>query len=193
MCSGWAWVGVQAAPLAWLLLGLLGLLRVHSLRFVAYGLFPVGALVGVMLAVCAWQALGAGSCTTVLPLGLPDLPMHLRLDALSAFFLLLLGGVAAAVSIFSAGYFRTGEGAAPGLLALQYHLFLAAMAWVLLADDAYAFMVAWEVMALASFFLVTSQHRVPEVRRAGFLYLLLAHLGAIGLLLCFGVMQGGSW
>ena len=193
MCADWAWVGVQAAPLAWLALGLLGLLRVNSLRFVAYGVFPAGALVGAALAVCAWRALDTGSCSTVLPLGLPDLPMHLRLDALSAFFLLLLGAVAAAVSIFSAGYFRTGAGTAPGLLALQYHLFLAAMAWVLLADDAYAFMVAWEAMALASFFLVTSQHRVPEVRRAGFLYLLIAHLGAIGLLLCFGVLQGGSW
>ena len=192
-CSGWAWSGVQAAPLAWLLLGLLGLLRPRSLRFVAHGLFPAGAVIGAALAVCAWQALSAGSCTAVLPLGLPDLPMHLRLDALSAFFLLLLGGTAAAVSVFSAGYFRAGEGTSPGLLALQYHLFLAAMAWVLLADDAYAFMVAWEAMALASFFLVTSQHRVPDVRRAGFLYLLIAHLGAIGVLLCFGVLQGGSW
>lgn len=159
MCADWAWVGVQAAPLAWLALGLLGLLRVNSLQFVAYGLFPAGALIGVALAVCAWRALDAGSCATVLPLGLPELPMHLRLDALSAFFLLLLGAVAAAVSIFSAGYFRTGAGTAPGLLALQYHLFLAAMVWVLLADDAYAFMVAWEAMAMASFFLVTSQHR----------------------------------
>ncbi|GAB4351174.1 MAG: hydrogenase 4 subunit B [Immundisolibacter sp.] len=193
MCSDWAWVGVQTAPLAWLLLGLLGLVRRRSLRFVAHGLFPTGAVVGLMLAMCAWQALGAGSCSMELPLGLPDLPIHLRLDALSAFFLLLLGSAAAAISIFSAGYFRAGEGTAPGLLALQYHLFLAAMVWVLLADDAYAFMVAWEAMALASYFLVTSQHRVPEVRRAGFLYLLLAHLGAIGLLLCFGVMQGGSW
>ncbi|MDD3652250.1 hydrogenase 4 subunit B [Immundisolibacter sp.] len=193
LCSNWAWFGVRAAPVAWLLLGLLGLLRPRGLRFVAHGLFPAGAVVGVALAVCAWQALAAGSCAAVLPLGLPELPMHLRLDALSAFFLLLLGGAAAAVSVFSAGYFRAGEGTAPGLLALQYHLFLAAMAWVLLADDAYAFMVAWEVMALASFFLVTSQHRVPEVRRAGFLYLLIAHLGAIAVLLCFGVLQGGSW
>ncbi|HSC00329.1 MAG TPA: hydrogenase 4 subunit B, partial [Burkholderiaceae bacterium] len=30
-----------------------------------------------------------------------------------------------------------------------------------------------------------------EIRRAGFLYLLIAHVGAIGILLCFGVMQGG--
>jgi formate hydrogenlyase subunit 3/multisubunit Na+/H+ antiporter MnhD subunit len=66
------------------------------------------------------------------------------------------------------------------------------MALVLLADDAYAFMVAWETMALASFFLVTTDHRLPEIRRAGFLYLLIAHIGAIALLLCFGVLQGAT-
>ena len=53
------------------------------------------------------------------------------------------------------------------------------MGFVLLADDAYAFMVAWETMALSSYFLVTTQHRIPEIRRAGFLYLLIAHVGAI--------------
>jgi formate hydrogenlyase subunit 3/multisubunit Na+/H+ antiporter MnhD subunit len=54
-------------------------------------------------------------------------------------------------------------------------------------------MVTWESMALASYFLVTTQHRIREIRQAGFLYLLIAHLGAIGILLSFGVMQGGSW
>jgi formate hydrogenlyase subunit 3/multisubunit Na+/H+ antiporter MnhD subunit len=78
-------------------------------------------------------------------------------------------------------------------MCLQYHLFLASMGFVLLADDAYAFMVAWETMALSSYFLVTSQHTIPEIRRAGFIYLLMAHLGAIAILLSFGVMQGGSW
>ena len=67
------------------------------------------------------------------------------------------------------------------------------MALVLVADDAYFFMVAWETMALSSYFLVTTQHRIPEIRRAGFLYLLIAHVGAISILLCFGVLQGGSW
>ncbi len=78
-------------------------------------------------------------------------------------------------------------------MCLQYHLFLASMGFVLLADDAYAFMVAWETMALSSYFLVTTQHGLPEIRRAGFLYLLIAHVGAIAILLSFGVMQGGSW
>ena len=99
----------------------------------------------------------------------------------------------AGISIFAAGYFRSGEGTPPALLCLQYHLFLASMAMVILADDAYLFMVAWETMALSSYFLVTSQHRIPEIRRAGFLYLLMAHLGAVCILLSFGVMQGGSW
>ena len=44
-------------------------------------------------------------------------------------------------------------------------------------------MVAWESMALTSFFLVTTEHRIPEIRRAGFLYLLIAHIGAIAILL----------
>ncbi|MDH4173894.1 MAG: hydrogenase 4 subunit B, partial [Betaproteobacteria bacterium] len=78
------------------------------------------------------------------------------------------------------------------LLCLQYHVFLAAMALVILADDAYAFMVMWETMALASFFLVISNHRIAEIRRAGYLYLLIAHIGALAILLCFGVLQANT-
>ncbi len=170
-----------------------GLLRPSSLGLVRRVLFPLGALVGIGLAVVAVISVATPAEQQVLPLGLPDLPIHLRRDVLSNVFLFLLGAGSAGISIFSAGYFRAGEGTAPGLLCLQYHLFLASMAFVLLADDAYGFMVSWEAMALSSYFLVTTQHRIPEIRRAGFLYLLIAHLGAIGILLSFGVMQGGSW
>jgi formate hydrogenlyase subunit 3/multisubunit Na+/H+ antiporter MnhD subunit len=144
------------------------------------------------LAIVAGYAVGKLPQSTVLPLGLPDLPFHLRVDSLSAFFLLLLGATSAAISLFSSGYFRSSEGTAPGLICFQYHAFLTAMALVLIADDAYVFMVAWETMALASYFLVTTEHRIPEIRRAGFLYLVIAHVGAIAILLCFGVLQGGS-
>ena len=146
---------------------------------------PAGAAVALALAVVAGYAIALLPESAVLPLGLPDLPFHLRIDALSAFFLLLLGAASAAISLFSSGYFRSSEGTAPGLICFQYHAFLAAMALVLVADDAYVFMVAWETMALASFFLVTTEHRIPEIRRAGFLYLLIAHVGAIAILLCF--------
>jgi hydrogenase-4 component B len=181
---------IAAAIAAWLVIGALGLARPRSLRAVRV-LFPLGAAVGVLLAGLALAALGNAPETAVLPLGLPDLPFHLRLDALGAFFLILLGSATAAVSLFSSGYFRAGAGTLPGLICFQYHAFVAAMAVVLIADDAYLFMVAWETMALASFFLVTTDHRIPEIRRAGLLYLVIAHVGAIGILLCFGVLQGG--
>ncbi|HAN55018.1 MAG TPA: hydrogenase 4 subunit B, partial [Betaproteobacteria bacterium] len=175
----------------WVVLGALGLLASQNLRFVGHVLFPLGAVGGLVLAGAGLIGMGEQPETAILALGLPGLPFHLRLDALSAFFLVLLGAVSAGISIYSAGYFRKDEGPPPGIYGLQYHFFLAAMALVMLADDAYLFMVAWETMALSSYFLVVSNHKVPEVRRAGFLYLLIAHLGAIGILLSFGVLQGG--
>ena len=177
----------------WGLTGLAGLLRPASVTFVARVLFPLGALCGVALAIVSAASITAVPERVTLAIGLPDLPMHLRRDSLSSAFLFLLGAAAAGISTFAAGYFRRGQGTPPGLLCLQYHLFLCAMGFVLLADDAYAFMVSWETMALASYFLVIAQHGIPEIRRAGFLYLLIAHVGAISILLAFGVMQGGSW
>ena len=184
---------VLAIIAGWLLIGLAGLAAPRRLGWVGHTLFPLGASLGLALAIVAVIAMFAAPETRDLPLGLPDLPMHLRLDALAGFFLALIGLTVSGVSLYAAGYFRAGEGTAPGLMCLQYHVFLASMAMVVIADDAFTFMVAWETMALASYFLVTTQHRVPEIQRAGFLYLLLAHLGAIALLLCFGVLQGGSW
>ncbi|HEX5476275.1 MAG TPA: hydrogenase 4 subunit B [Burkholderiales bacterium] len=183
---------ILAVVAGWLALGVAGVFALRRLAFVARVLFPAGAVLGIVLLVAAAGALGGTPQSTVLPIGLPGLPFHFRLDNLSAFFLALIGGAGAGVSAFAAGYFRKGEGTPPGLLCLQYHVFLASMALVVLADDAYAFMVMWETMALSSFFLVTTNHRIAEIRRAGYLYLLIAHLGAIAILLCFGVLQAGS-
>jgi formate hydrogenlyase subunit 3/multisubunit Na+/H+ antiporter MnhD subunit len=177
----------------WLGIGLCGVARPGSLRLVARVLFPLSAICGAALAVIAAVSIAAPAESVTLVIGLPDLPIHARLDALSGAFLFLLGAASAGISVFAAGYFRKGEGTPPGLLCLQYHLFLAAMGFVLVADDAYGFMVAWETMALSSYFLVTAQHGLPEIRRAGYLYVLIAHVGALAILLCFGVMQGGSW
>jgi hydrogenase-4 component B len=180
------------AACAWLAIGLLGLLAPHNTRFVSKTLFPLGALVGVLVGLVALDALGGPAQTAVLVIGLPDLPFHLRLDNLSAVFALLLGFTSAGISIYAAGYFRQGQGTAPGVISVEYHVFLASMLLIFLADDAYAFMVAWETMALSSFLLVTTDHRHAAIRSAGFLYLLIAHVGAIAILLSFGVMTANS-
>jgi hydrogenase-4 component B len=183
---------VLAVVAAWLLVGALGLFALRRLALVARVLFPAGGVLALALFGVAVSAVFDTPEVAVLPFGLPGLPFHLRLDSLSAFFLMVIGGASAGVSAFAAGYFRRGEGTPPGLLCLEYHAFLASMALVVLADDAYAFMVLWETMALSSFFLVIANHRIPEIRRAGYLYLLVAHIGAIGILLCFGVLQANT-
>ena len=184
------WILISA--LAWLLIGIIGAVFPRNFTLISRVLFPLGAICALLVALLALTGIVAGTQVRILPLGLPDLPFHLRLDALSAFFLFLLGATAAGISTYAAGYLRKGEGTAPGLQCLLYHLFLASMAFVMLADDGYAFMVAWETMALSSFFLVTTEHRHAEIRRAGYLYLLIAHIGAVGILLSFGVMAGST-
>ena len=182
-----AWGGV----LYWLCLAFAALFLQRG-RGLQGLIFPLGALGALFMAGVGVAAVLGTPSAIVLPIGLPDLPFHLRLDALSGFFLALLGGAAFGVTLYAWGYFKSLASGPRALLALWYHLFLAGMATVLLADDAYAFMVAWEVMALSSYFLVTTDHDLPEIRRAGFLYLLIAHVGAVSLLLCFGVLQGGE-
>ncbi len=184
------WVLLVVA--GWLLIGVAGIFALRRLALVARVLFPVGGAFGLALFVIALSSTVSSPEVAVLPLGLPDLPFHFRLDSLSAFFLMVIGSVSAGVSAFAAGYFRKGEGTPPGLLAFEYHLFLASMVLVVVADDAYAFMVMWETMALSSFFLVTANHRIIEIQRAGYLYLLIAHIGAISILLCFGVLQANT-
>lgn len=182
---------VGGVVVLWLVLAFAGLLFQRHPQKIAGLIFPAGALGALVLAVTALSALEGAPNVAVLPLGLPDLPFHLRLDALSAFFLFVLGAASIGISLYSAGYFRTMETDKLGLLCFEYHVFLASMALVFLADDAYMFMVAWETMALSSYFLVTTDHESAEIRRAGFLYLLIAHVGAISILMAFGVMQGG--
>lgn len=176
----------------WLMIGIAGVALLRNFDVVARLLFPLGGMGCLVIAWAALQVFGSSANVAVLPLGLPNLPFHLRLDGLAAYFLFIIGAAGAGISVFAAGYFRRGTGTPPGLLCLEYHVFLASMVMVILADDAYAFMVAWETMALSSFFLVTASHKLPEVQRAGFLYLLIAHVGAISILLCFGVLQANS-
>lgn len=176
----------------WLLIGGCGLLVIKHTRLVAHILFPLGAVLAGMLGIIGLIGSSALPQMAVLPLGLPGLPFHLRLDSLSCFFLFVLGVVSTGVSIFSAGYFREGEGTPPGLLCLEYHVCLASMALLLIADDAYVFMIAWETMSLSATLLVMANHRIPEVRHAGFLYFLISHIGALALLLCFGLLQANT-
>ncbi|HUL91233.1 MAG TPA: hydrogenase 4 subunit B [Burkholderiales bacterium] len=183
--------GALVLALCWLAIAGASLVPAKNAAFARRFAFALGAVVSVGLAALGLESVWMPAQMLTLPLGLPDLPFHLRIDPLAGFFLMLLGSVSAGISVYAAGYFREEPSGRLALIACQYHVFLASMAFVLLADDAYLFMVSWETMALASYFLVITDHKQAATRSAGFIYLLIAHLGAIAILLCFGVLDGG--
>ncbi|RJQ50681.1 MAG: hydrogenase 4 subunit B [Nitrospiraceae bacterium] len=163
--------------------------RQHFLINISFTLASIASLLG---AVGGIWAVGSGITNKlVLPVGLPDLPFHLRIDPLAGFFLTVICLLSLFVSVYSIGYVKGYLGKRPVTsLAIFYCLFLAGMLMVVLADDALFFLVAWEVMAAASYFLVMFEDERIENRRAAFLYIVVAHVGAIAILLSFGVMAG---
>jgi hydrogenase-4 component B len=159
---------------------------------------PLLGLAGVAALAAGLVALSTGGVSSaILPLGLPWLPWRVRLDALAGFLLTVIGFVTAAVGLYGPAYVRGLEHGRDSLTALGLFsgLFLTGMLLVVLADDAFLFMVAWELMSLASYFLVAFQHENAANRRAAFLYLLMAHVGGLAILLGFGVLAafGGSF
>ena len=127
---------------------------------------------------------------TELPLGLPWLGAHFRIDALSAFFLALINLGAAAASLFAVGYGQHEQN--PGRVLPFYPAFLAGMNLVVLADDAFTFLFSWELMSLASWALVMAHHKDAGNARAGFIYLVMASFGTAALLLAFGLLAGAE-
>ena len=154
---------------------------------IVYGLTGAVSLIALAAAL-ARLVFGGGDGAVILPIGLPGLGAHLRMDALSAFFLLVvnLGGALASL-------YAVGDGAhetAPRRVLPFVPAYLAGMNLTVLADDAFTFLFAFEFMSLASWALVMAHHREPANARAGTIYLVMAAFGTLCLLLAFGLLAG---
>jgi formate hydrogenlyase subunit 3/multisubunit Na+/H+ antiporter MnhD subunit len=146
------------------------------------------AVAGLMAVGLAVLATNIASETLVLPLGLPWIGMHLRLDPLSAFFMLVVDLGAALACTYALGYAQ--HETAPRRVLPLVPAFLAGMNLVLLADDAFTFLLAWEFMSLSSWALVLRHHEAKGARDAAYLYLVMASLGSAAQLLCMGLLAG---
>ncbi len=145
-----------------------------------------------------WALLGDVSMAGQLPLGLPWLKWHVRLDPLSGFFFVLLGTLVAAVALYGPRYareFARASRGSGGTLGAFTAVFILGMQMLLLADDAFTFMIFWELMSVGGYLLVVYQHQHSANRHAAFLFLLLAHVGALVILVSFGVLAafGGGF
>jgi hydrogenase-4 component B len=158
---------------------------VRASSHIVYGAMLAVTVIGFIVAAFAMAAPASG---TVLPLGLPFIGARFRVDALSAFFLLVVDFGAAAACLYGIGYGRHEH--EPQRVVPFFAAFLAGMNLVLLADDAFSFLVAWEFMSLASWALVMAHHREPGNARAAFVYIVMASFGTLSLLLGFGLLAG---
>ncbi|MGE5163452.1 MAG: hydrogenase 4 subunit B [Sphingobacteriales bacterium] len=154
--------------------------------------YGTSLVLSLILTVLALLALfdHASAPGIMLPLGLPWVGAHFRIDALSAFFLVVVNTGGAAASLFAIGYGRHEH--APERVLPFYPAYLAAMNLVVLSADAFSFLVSWEFMSLSSWALVVSHHRERENLHAGYVYLLMASFGTLALLLAFGLLAGAN-
>jgi len=163
----------------------------NTARFIVFGLLAVSAVLSMISGMIG--LLTHTPAMLSLPVGLPWLPMHMRLDALGAFFLLTIGALLLPVSIYSIGYVSKYTGRKGfASLGIFMGLFVAGMQGIVLADDAFTFMLFWELMSVSSYFFVTFEHEHEENRKAGYVYLIMAHVSGLLILGSFATLYASA-
>jgi formate hydrogenlyase subunit 3/multisubunit Na+/H+ antiporter MnhD subunit len=144
-----------------------------------------GILATVQAVHSLWSAPAAWRCAWNVPFG----EIILRVDPLSAVFLLPIGLLSTLAAVYGARYLESHmEGRHAGLVWWNFNILSASMVVVVTARHALLFLVAWEVMSLVSFLLVLFEHRHREVREAAWIYLVATHLGTAFLIVLFALM-----
>jgi formate hydrogenlyase subunit 3/multisubunit Na+/H+ antiporter MnhD subunit len=183
-----------------ILLGGIGALLLAAVAIVPWGRKAAArpVIYGAVLAICVLELAaslsalidGGDPVLRSLSLGIPWIGAHFRLDPLAAFFLVVVNLGGSATSLYALGYGR--HDSAPQRVLPLFPVFLAAMNLVVLADDAFTFLFAWELMSLASWALVMAHHRAEGTTQAGYVYLVMAGFGTLSLLLAFGILAGAD-
>ncbi len=119
----------------------------------------------------------------------PVISFNLTFDRLSAFFILGLCILVFCVSIYSIGYVSHFYGKRNvGLFQFLFSTFILSMFFVLTSSNAVFFYIAWEVMALLSYYLVVFESEHTEKQKAGMIYIIMTHIGAAFLMIAFMMM-----
>jgi formate hydrogenlyase subunit 3/multisubunit Na+/H+ antiporter MnhD subunit len=121
---------------------------------------------------------------------LPLSGVQLGLDPLGGFFMALTGAVAVVVGPYTVGYARREHLGGFALAVLP--LFVAAMLLVPAAGSVTTFLLAWELMAVASLVLVLAEHTRPQVRSAALLYAVMTQLGFVAILVGLMVLSAAG-
>ena len=154
---------------------------------IVYGVCLV-VCTSLVIAVFRYLIGGAGVAgeSQLLPIGLPWIGAHFELDLLASMFLLVVNLGGASASLYGLGY--GDHETEPSRVLPFFPVFLAAMNLLVIAADAFTYLLSWEFMSLTSWALVMAHHEDPDNRHAGYLYLVMASFGTLALLLAFGLL-----
>ena len=152
----------------------------------SFGAGIIGASAGLLAGIARLVFGDDRSNFRILPSGVPFIDFTVRLDALGAYFLIIVSLLAFSLSIYSLGYVRGYFGRKNvGILGAFFNTLLLTTTLVFVADNAFFFLIAWEIMALCAYCLVSFEHEQEETRRAGVLYFIMSHIGTGCLMLGF--------
>jgi hydrogenase-4 component B len=161
-------------------------------RLSTYASFLSAGAASVFGIIFSFSVLSGGTFIFALP-GTLFLNFSIFADRLSAFFILTISSVALAVSIYSLGYVREYYGKKnTGYLGFLYNIFILSMILVVSTNNAVMFLIVWELMSIVSYFLVIYEHEKPEIRKAGFIYIVMTHIGTGFILLSLLILASSS-
>ncbi|MBI4805889.1 MAG: hydrogenase [Desulfovibrio sp.] len=138
-----------------------------------------------------WQVCtGAGSQFIQLPWFLPWGHFSVAADPVSIFFLVPVFIIPTLGSLYGWEYWKHSDHPQSGRrIILSYGFLAGAMALVVLARDGVLFLIVWECMAVSAYFAATAEENNPDVRQAGWVYLIATHMGTLCLLAMFALWR----
>ncbi len=153
------------------------------------GLIVAGCILAVLPAFATLS--GAEPLLVAWQSSLPGGPWAIGLDALSAWFLVVIACVGAPTAVYGATYLgHERSHRAVAFSHATFALLLTAMIGVVIAQAAVFFLLAWEIMAVSAYLLVVFESERADVRRAGLIYLVLTHAGTLALFAMFLAWRG---
>lgn len=156
------------------------------------GLFgAVGSLAGLVSS--AQVLLSGQGILFAVPTCFSFVAFSVRMDMLGAFMVFVISLLVLATSVYSLAYVREYAGRGAWAMGFFMNTFVASMVALVVVDNAFWFLVFFEMMSLASYFLVIFDQD-KEAVSAGFLYFLIAHAGSVLILIAFFILysQSGS-
>ena len=113
--------------------------------------------------------------------------MTLAIDSLSSFFILFIAIMGIPGVLYAIGYLKPYMDKKEHLASHYFFLgtFFSSILVIPLIQNAIAFLIAWEMMSLSSFFLVIFESKKEEVLSAGINYLITMHISVIFLIIGF--------